>query len=117
MEYGATCVPSVRCPSNKPYVCSDGTCVHSVDPCPTIQTCPAGYMMCYDGSCVDHTSICPPPPVCPSLSIRCLDGSCRSAVDVVQERISNFGEAPMYEKCVAQKLESNTVMSGEAGDT
>ncbi|GAB5372013.1 hypothetical protein AAMO2058_001629400 [Amorphochlora amoebiformis] len=80
-----------RCPNITRGICAtglkkciDGSCVASIEDCPTPVTCPIqGQVRCYGGACRNSSSECPQLYECDEISltstVRCQDGSsCRA---------------------------------------
>ena len=66
-----------KCPN---YRCFDGTCVPSMELCPTHSYCGKDIIKCWNGACANSTKNCRSSELeeCPTnLPYRCPDGSCR----------------------------------------
>ena len=65
--------------------CFDGTCVYSLELCPTYSYCGKGKVKCWNGACVDSISNCLSsdslPPCTDPLPYRCPDGTCRKNIN------------------------------------
>ena len=66
------------CPYNKPLKCEKGECVSDLNNCKEIkEECKDNKKLCPDGSCIDNNSVCPQKNGCPSdKPTKCLDGTC-----------------------------------------
>lgn len=51
-----------------------------------------------------------------TMVVRCSDGSIRTTEGYEKERTVLFGEASIFEKCVARKLEENVVSVEREGE-
>uniref|UniRef100_A0A7S3YVB0 PA14 domain-containing protein n=1 Tax=Lotharella globosa TaxID=91324 RepID=A0A7S3YVB0_9EUKA len=65
--------------------CPDGTCVQSVEQCPTQPTCPLGQYVCPDGSCKGDRSLCGELNGCEgsdTVTFRCQDNTCAVSAEM-----------------------------------
>ena len=83
---GVTCVasgevchelPTPTCPAERPNRCVDGTCRVKATDCPTLTTCPEGWVLCASTKeCKKQASECVMPTTsCPDGQVRCPDGT------------------------------------------
>ena len=104
--------------------CFDGTCVNSLELCPTYSYCGKEKIKCWNGACVDSITNCLSSDSLPQceepLSYRCSDGSCRkdiyscSTISVCPNSLpvkcfdnscrATIDECPEYHSCGINKV-------------
>ena len=116
------CVERVTTKCNQ-FRCFDGTCVSSMELCPTYSFCGEGNVKCWNGACVATIEECRSSILddCPKdFNYRCPDGSCRtslsdcSTITVCPSHLpikcfdnscrASLAECPKYQTCGANRI-------------
>ena len=86
------CPTPVTCAPEFPVLCQSGLCVKTKADCEEIKTGDCPYYRCFDGTCVNSIELCPTHVFCGKDKIKCWNGAC---VDSVEEcRSSQLDNCP-----------------------
>ncbi len=87
--------PSTCAIAPNTFRCPNGDCRPSADDCPSLITCPTGWVQCEDKACAPTVDECLAPITCSAKQIRCPDGSCAENALLCSQQISCPASAPV----------------------